>query len=240
MADYTMAQAIKKAVNIPPIAYDYSGGEYINIIKDKTYCRVKDKQQTFDVYYPNHFVPFQSTAVLFVNGGGPIDKDYKAYPCFTSWGELAAVNNIVGITFNWRSGKYKDISIMLEYLKTHAAELGISFEHLTVFPLCRAVNHTINCVLEYPEIKKVALYYGEISKSTKVEKCVGMRFLIALGNKDRKFPAECNDWFMEQSKDKGYEVELLIHPQGVHGFDYANRDQYTKEIIEKTIAFIKQ
>lgn len=240
MSEYTMSQAIQKKINIPPIAYDYIGAEELTIKKDITYCIVNNKVQSFDIYYPKDFIPFRSKAVLFVNGGGPIDKNYKSYPCYTSWGELSALNNIVGITFNWRSGKNEDINAMINYINTHTNELGISLQELTVFPLCRAVSNTINCVLEYPDIKKVVLYYGKVSINTKVKKCTGMKFLIALGSKDKKYSAECNKWFIEQAKENSYQADILIHPYGVHGFDYANRDKYTKEIIERTLDFIKQ
>lgn len=66
-----------------------------------------------------------------------------------------------------------------------------------------------------------------------------MHFFIALGNNDAKHPPKCNQWFIEQSKENGYQTEIMIHPQGEHGFDYVNHDGYTKEIIERTIRFIK-
>lgn len=240
MAEYTMSNAIKKKIPIPPIAYDYDGVSNLTIKKDIPYCVVNGIEQSFDIYYPKNFVKYQSKVILFVNGGGPIDKNYKAYPCFTSWGELAAINHMVAITFNWRSGKSQDIFAMLEYIKSNTDKLGFTLDQLTVFSLCRAVNYTINCVLEYPEIKKMVMYYGKVSINTNVKKCKGMKFFIALGNKDKRFSPECNNWFIEQSKENGYQVELLVHPQGVHGFDYANRDIYTKEIIDKTIDFCKQ
>lgn len=146
MAEHTMSQAIQKNIKIPPIAYDYCGTEKLTIKRDIAYCVINNKAQCFDIYYPKDFVPFQSKTVLFVNGGGSIDKNYKSYPCYTSWGELSAVNNIVAITFNWRSGKPEDILAMLAYIKENSDKLGIKLEELTVFPLCRAVNNTINCV----------------------------------------------------------------------------------------------
>lgn len=39
--------------------------------------------------------------------------------------EHLAVENIIGITFNWRSGKQEDIITMIDYLFAHAEELGI-------------------------------------------------------------------------------------------------------------------
>lgn len=65
-----------------------------------------------------------------------------------------AVQDVIGITFNWRSKKSEDIISMIDYLFQHAKELGIDIQELCVFSLCRAVNYTINCVLRYPEIKK--------------------------------------------------------------------------------------
>lgn len=239
MENYSMEKAIKNSVNIPPIAYEYHGEEFLIVKHDISYCINSAGEQTFDIYYPKDFKPLQHKTVLFVNGGGPIKQNFKSYPCFTSWGELVAINDVIGITFNWRSGKSEDIVAMIDYLFVHAKELGIAVNEICVFPLCRAVNNTINCVLKYPEIKKIILYYGKISKNTELAKCGNMKLLIALGNLDKKYPASCNDWFLENAFQYNYTVELLVHPRGVHGFDYANNDEDTKRIIEKTLEFIR-
>lgn len=83
-----MEKAVKKAVKIPPIAYSYCGQDELTIKHDIPYCQQDAVVQTFDIYYPKDFVPFQYKCVLFVNGGGPIKQNYKAYPCFTSWVNL--------------------------------------------------------------------------------------------------------------------------------------------------------
>lgn len=240
MENYTMETAIKKSVKIPPIAYQYAGKENLTINHDIPYCRNQSTEQTFDIYYPENFALGQHKTVLFINGGGPIKQNYKAYPCFTSWGEFMAVHDVIGITFNWRSGKSEDITAMLDYLYAHAEELGVDVKELCVFSLCRAVNYTINCILKFPEIKKLILYYGKISKNTDLAKCENMKFLIALGNCDKKFPPSCNDWFLESAVQYHYTVKLLVHPQGVHGFDYANDDEDTRRIIDETLKFIKE
>lgn len=63
--------------------------------------------------------------------------------------------------------------------------------------------------------------------------------MIALGACDKKYSVSCNDWFLESAVQYQYTANLLVHPQGMHGVDYANDDEYTKDIIEKTIAFLK-
>lgn len=78
-----------------------------------------------------------------------------------------------------------------------------------------------------------------MSKNINLVKCTNRKFLIALGAYDKKYPVSCNDWFLESAAQYQYTANLLVHPQGVHGFDYANDDEHTKDIIEKTIAFLK-
>jgi hypothetical protein len=38
---------------------------------------------------------------------------------------------------------------------------------------------------------------------------------------------------------RGIEVELLIHPTGVHAFDLRNDDEHSREIIQQTLQFIQ-
>ena len=128
---------------------------------------------------------------------------------------------------------------MINYLLAHNKELGIDVNEICIFPLCRTVNNTINCILKYPEIRKIVLYYGKISKNTNLIKCANMKFLIALGKQDKIYPVWCNEWFVENAQKYNYLVELLVHPQGLHGFDFANDDEYTRRIIDKTLEFIK-
>lgn len=40
-----------------------------------------------------------------------------------------AVNDVIAITFNWRSGKSEDIIAMIDYLFVHAEELGIILQN---------------------------------------------------------------------------------------------------------------
>ncbi len=87
MGNYSIETAIKKSINIPPVAYPYHGEEFLIIKNDIPYCINNSTAQTFDIYYPKDFEAFHHKTVLFVNGGGAIKRNYKSYPCFTSWGE---------------------------------------------------------------------------------------------------------------------------------------------------------
>lgn len=238
--DYSMKKAIHSKIKIPPIAYQYTGQEDLLIKKDIVYKTIGDCNYTFDIYYPKNFIAEETPLVLFINGGGPIKMNYKDYACYTSWGELVALNNIIGITFNWESGKYNQIEDMLNYLFDHEKELNISVNKICVFPLCRAVKSSINIILNYPTIKDIILYYGKIDKNINISKINNMHFLMAMGAKDTKYPPNCNDWFIEKLKDTSNSIEILIHPNGEHGFDYINHDNDTKEIIEKTLLFMKK
>lgn len=238
--NFSMRQAIDKKIKIPSIVYPYTGQENLKIEKDIVYSTVSNIQQTFDIYYPSDFIPFQSPTVLFVNGGGPIKQNYKDYPCFTSWGELVALKGIVGIVFNWRSAKYVDVSAMLDYMFENSNKLGINVNDICVFPLCRAVSGTLKCVLKYHTIKRMVMYYGQIRKDISMNDMYDMVFLIVMAQNDSKYDPSCNDWFIDIVKENGSYAKKIVHSSGVHGFDYINDEDETRNIIDTTISFIKK
>ena len=55
MGTYSMEKAIKKSINIPPVAYPYQGEEFLTVKNDIPYCSNNGAEQTFDIYYPKDF-----------------------------------------------------------------------------------------------------------------------------------------------------------------------------------------
>lgn len=48
------------------------------------------------------------------------------------------------------------------------------------------------------------------------------------------------DNFMQTAKEKKANVELIVHPEGDHGFDFENDDDTSREIIKRTVAFLAE
>ncbi len=90
-------------------------------------------------------------------------------------------------------------------------------------------------------IKCIVAYYGKIefSLDNLIEEDLPKIF-IAMAQYDEMFPLNCNEPFIQYAKNKGFEVEDMIHSKGKHGFDAFNDDEETRIIINKTIDFINK
>jgi len=97
-----------------------------------------------DVYQPaDARVGDRRPGVVFVPGDGPEDvianaKDWRQYD---SWGRLAAVSGLAGVTINHRStnrqtnlgGAAEDVDAAFDWVREHAAEVGIDGDRLAIW-----------------------------------------------------------------------------------------------------------
>ena len=51
-------------------------------------------------------------------------------------------------------------------------------------------------------------------------------------------PTEGVSRFVDAAMQNNVRLDFYIHPTGQHGFDFANRDERTREIIAATVAFV--
>jgi dienelactone hydrolase len=63
--------------------------------------------------------------------------------------------------------------------------------------------------------------------------------LIARAGLDRPVFNEAIDRFSSEAVQRGATVDLLTHPKGQHGFDVLDDDDRSKEIIARTLAFMR-
>lgn len=49
MGTYSIEKAVKKSINIPPVAYPYQGEEFLTIKNDIPYSNNNGVEQTFDI-----------------------------------------------------------------------------------------------------------------------------------------------------------------------------------------------
>lgn len=61
--------------------------------------------------------------------------------------------------------------------------------------------------------------------------------LVVKAGKDSEQINKTIDNFMKVAKEKKADVQLLVHPEGDHGFDFENDNDTSREIIKKTVDF---
>lgn len=125
-----------------PVVLVLPGMDAVEYTPNLRYAEVDDPSLLLDVYRPPGASPAERLpAVLFIHGGTDTRTRPKDWGVFQSWGRLAAVSGLVGVTFTHRLGFPEtrvregaaDVVAALQYVSAHAARFGIDPERVCLF-----------------------------------------------------------------------------------------------------------
>jgi acetyl esterase/lipase len=250
------------------VVYSLPGMKLAGVKKDLMYKQVGDLQLQMDVYAPrklrrNELRP----AIIFVPGDAPweILKDIKDWGVYVSYGELAAAAGYVGVTFNHRSterfAKMRDVAgdvdDLISYVRTRADSLGIDRERICVWafsaggPFLRTILKEkpgfVRCVVTYYSLLGLApgAAADEVVREFTIANYLGRNqkqlapMLIVRAGKDAPFINNSADEFLREAIKQNINLEFINYVEGEHGFDVVNDNGRTREILKRTLDFIK-
>lgn len=125
-----------------PVVVALPGMDAVDYTPNLRYAADDDPSLLLDVYRPPGASPGERLpAVLFIHGGTDTRTRPKDWGVFQSWGRLAAVSGLVGVTFTHRLGFPEtrvregaaDVAAALRYVSTHAARFGIDPDRVCLF-----------------------------------------------------------------------------------------------------------
>ena len=157
-----------------------------------------------------------------------------------------------------------DVANLIGYVRFNAEELGIDENRLGVWAFSAGVPlgmwAAMRAAPEY--VRAVVAYYGAMDLDPLSEVLEGvpeetMRefsaltylrehgdrlppTLIAKAGRDNALLNASIDRYVEEARRLGAHVELLEHPEGRHGFDTLNDDERSREIIRRTLDFVRE
>jgi len=213
--------------------------------KDVVYKTDNGKELMLDIYYPlGNEDASKAHVVVLIHGKAPT-QSLKDTDLYNSWGRAIAANGLAAVTFNWRpSVSPEDVSDLIRYIRENAKELGINGNSISVFAFSAGVKEGIKEALKVNTgfIDSVIAYYGEVdSVVLENDQITGLPpIFIAMAQNDNIIPVNINNDFIEQAKASGCQITYMVHSNGKHGFELYNDDDETRNIIEKTIEFIKE
>ena len=115
-----------------------------------------------DVYHPPGFTrEARLPAVVFVNGVG--EPALKGWPIYRSWARLVAGSGFTAVTFESRRPQVRDdIRDLFDYLRTHAAELGIDTDRVGLWSCSGNAGPALAYVSSDAGawLKAAVVYYG--------------------------------------------------------------------------------
>jgi acetyl esterase/lipase len=122
-----------------PVVYTVPGMDQVRVRKDLAYKKSDDPNMKMDVYSPPGLAAGEKRpAVIFIHGGAPTQYRPKEWGFFQSWGRLVAASGMVGVTFTYRQGFPKsvtldsasDVADAVAWVRANAGDLGVDKDRL--------------------------------------------------------------------------------------------------------------
>jgi dienelactone hydrolase len=232
-------------LGLPAVVYTIPGMGTVNVCKDLVYDSA-DPFKKMDIYYPAEPQgSVQVPAVILVHGTVLAKDNFKETLSFVSWGQLIAASGMGAVTFNWDYPQTADLDHLIQHIRTNAGTLGIDPDRLCVFAFSGGVPYGVAAIMRgsHDYVRCIVAYYGDLDrplsqwKEEPVEQVAPM--LIVMAAKDEAVPANRITPFVDYATAAGAQVELLVHPSGVHGFDMLNDDEQSRDIIKHTLEFLR-
>lgn len=192
----------------------------------------------------------------------------KEWGVFESYGQLAAASGFIGVTFNHRYYGYNyldaaqaDVNDLIVYIRGNAEQFGIDKERIFIWAFSGGgvfLSHALRDAPTY--IRGIIAYYAvldlrslrktipaAISDKT-LEDFSPLFYLtgkniaplfVARAGQDNPNLNKSLDEFVREATAKNLNVDFSNHAAGQHAFDTLNDDARTREIIKRTLEFIK-
>ena len=235
------------------VVYVAPGMDRVRAERDITYQPTADGGVKMDVYVPAGLsAPDRRPVVFFVHGGPiPPGRGAKDLGVFRSYGELAAASGFIGVTFNHRlhgpedyPRSADDVAAALDFVRSNPGRFHADPERTAVWafsgggPLLEPFFRQ-----PAPHVRAVVSYYALIEAPARAVESGSGPFppvLIArAGKDDPRFNASV-EGFARAAWAKGLVLDVLNHPTGQHGFDILDDDDRSREVIRRTLEFLRE
>jgi acetyl esterase/lipase len=162
-------------------------------------------------------------------------------------------------------GAAEDVASLLKYVREHARDLHIDPDRLALWafsgggpllsPAFRDPQPYIRCLVAYyaplDYRNAPANFFGapvpeetleRLSPFPRASKSPGPWPPIFLARAGRDIPwiKDSVDAFVRAALEKGLTIDLMNHPRGRHSFDILDADERSREIIGRTISYLRE
>lgn len=228
--------------------YTVPGTEKVEVCSHMSYATRDGQTQRYDLYGAT---PEPANEVVLLVHGGPIPANLQATPAdwgvFHSLARLLAASGLSTVMFNHRFFSPELAPTAMNDIEDLMSHLGSDRVCLWVFSgggsllgrLLRTTPPSVQCVVAY--------YAGldaetrEFSAVDAIEANAGRvpPILVARAGLDMPQLNDSIERFVVAALRKNVTIDVMNHPTGQHGFDFRDDNQRTREILARTLEFIR-
>ena len=193
----------------------------------------------------------------------------KDWGVFVSWGQLMAASGIAGVAFNhrmrWNNGfvpgsiekAADDLADLIRQLRDNSSDLHVDADRICLVAFSAGGPMLAAPMLEqYAGVRCMVALYPYLGDTTLPDAKDAARYsavgalvarrgdvaplLVAKAGKDMALINDSIDTFSKHARELETKIQVVTHPEGVHGFDTLNDDETSRAIIRQTVEFIGQ
>lgn len=220
----------------PHFAFPPAASE-ITVTKDIEYGSSGATSLRMDIHRPPEASRVHGPVLIFFNRATGPDRSGAFY---AAWAQTAASNGVIGILPDLRDGsETQDFGVLIRYLTDHAGELAIDRDAIAVYAGSGNVFNAFPAVEDPAQVavKAAVMYYGT-APVTEFRRDLPVLYVRA--GLDRPSVNKEIGELASLAVAQNAPVTLLNHPTGHHGFEAADDDEATREVIDRTLDFVKR
>ena len=244
------------------VVLSVAGMDRVRVRRDLGYPS-GDATLKMDVYLPEGAAPKAGWPVVVLVHGGPVPSAWapKNWGVFRSYGELLAASGLAAVTFNHRLDQPADypraagdVAALLAHVRKESRALEVDAERLAVWAFSGG-GPLLGSVLadRGPYLRCAVAYYAflgtpagtpaepRLSAAEQLRRATGPLppLLVARAGRDGAALNASVDEFVRVALEKNVSLDLLTHPAGQHGFDVMDDQDRSREVIRRTLTFLK-
>jgi acetyl esterase/lipase len=221
------------------------GMDAVHVRRDVVYKTADGHPLHMDLYSP----PGAATprpAVILIHGGPVPRLGAKNMGVFVSYGELLAASGFVAVTFNHRflgpdrfPDAAEDVADLIAHVRREAGSLGVDPGRVALWAFSGGGPLLGASLREHPAWLRAAVAYYAVLAGLEDDARHLPPMLVARAGLDSPSLNATIARFVDAALAGGAVLDLLNHPGGRHGFDILDDDERTKQIIRRTIEFLR-
>jgi acetyl esterase/lipase len=225
------------------------GMDAVSIRRDVVFKTADGQQLRMDIYSPSVSTGLLPAVILI--HGGPIPRlGAKNMGLFVSYGELLAASGFVAVTFDHRfltpaavADAAGDVADLVAHVRTSAGSLGVDAERIAAWAFSGGGPFLAPMLRDRPGwLRAVVAYYAVLDAAIEGlghNARTAPPILVARAAQDNASLNGTIDRFVQAALDCGATLDLLNHPEGRHGFDILDDDPRSRQIIRRTLVFLR-
>jgi acetyl esterase/lipase len=223
------------------VVYRLPNMDQISVQRDITFKNVGDLRLKMDVYYPADVKKDERRpVVVFIDGvGNRSDRpNFKDWGQYRDWGNLVAASGLAAINYDSRGEEaVADASSLLEYIRANAAKLSLDENRILIWACSANGRAGVKIAMEVRPYIRAAVFYYAASETPSLLR--ELPLFIARAGLDSASLNQGLDHFTQTAVAQGLFVSFINYPEGHHAFDLVDNTDESREIIKRTLDFIK-